>query len=572
MKQLTFIILALCLFTTHFAHSESTRIDDFALIDHQGGFHKLSQYGNRDAVVIFIQANGCELSHTALASLSDLEKSVSENSVQFLMLNASDTRDDIKIEAEQYQIPFPILVDEAQLVAESLSVKTSGEVLLIDPKTSQLIYHGPISGTISETMSTSSKAKANGNEINYLHDALVSHLAGQSAKLEAPAVKGKTIHYARLEQHRQKTPSYQNDIVPILQERCVACHQENGLAPWAMNSHQMIRGWAPMIRETVMTKRMPPGQIDTFNLEQFVDVHHITPEEQATLIHWIDAGAPNKGKNDPLAQLKPDTQTWRLGEPDLIVDVPAQEVPATGVVDYRYIPVELGLTENKWLRAYEFNVDQKPVLHHIIAFSEDKNNPGRKLLGGYGPGKEPRPLPDNTGVLLTPSTHFIMQIHYTTNGQATVDRSKLALYFSDEPPKYQFRNDNIVNFGFIIPPNEQDYATKAGITLKNDSYLYFFSPHMHFRGKRMDYTAVYPDGKEEWLINIPNYRFDWQMDYQLKEPKFLPAGTRIIAKGAFDNSEMNSFNPDPNQEVTWGEQTWQEMFIGFVGLADADGP
>lgn len=279
-----------------------------------------------------------------------------------------------------------------------------------------------------------------------------------------------------------------------------------------------------------------------------------------------------QGKNDPLTKISASDDTWALGKPDLIVDVPPQDVPATGVIEYRYIPVDIGLTENKWLRGYEFKVGAKSVLHHIIAFTEDSANPGpRQLMGGFGPGKEPRHLPDEAGFLLTPTTQFVMQIHYTTNGQATVDNTQLALYLSDEEPKYQFRNDQAVNFRFAIPPHAQDFPSSAELVLKKDALIYSFSPHMHFRGKRMDYTAIYPDGKKEWLINIPNYRFDWQMDYKLKEPKLLPAGTKIVANGAFDNSEMNAFNPDPSKEVRWGDQTWEEMFIGFVGMAYADG-
>ena len=568
MQKLTLLISFTCLLLPLQVFAESQRISDFALIDHQGGFHQLSQYANRDAVVIFVQANGDKASHTGIEQLKNLRTEFANNAVEFFLLNAmpGDNRDSVQIEATENAIDFPILMDDAQLVAELLGVTTTGEAFVINPKSKEIVYHGPISANAD------SNINSKGNEQSFLADSLRSLIAGQVATFNPPPVKGKKINYPQKQQHLTKTPSYQNDIVPILQERCIACHQEGGLAPWAMSSHQMIQGWAPMIRETVMTKRMPPGQIDNFNLDNFVDVHHITPQEQATLIHWIDAGAPMNGKSDPLTKFVADARTWQLGEPDLIVDVPPQDVPASGVVDYRYIPVELGLTENKWLRGYEFFIDQKPVLHHIIAFSEDSTNPGRRqLLGGYGPGKEPRFLPDNTGVLLTPTTRFVMQIHYTTNGRAAVDNSKLALYFSDKKPTYQFQNVNAVNFNFVIPPNEQDFPTKAAFTLKGDAYLYFFSPHMHFRGKRMDYTAVYPDGHEEWLINIPNYRFDWQMDYQLKEPKLLPAGTRIIANGAFDNSAMNAFNPDPSQSVKWGEQTWEEMFIGFVGIAYTNG-
>ena len=558
-KALGLFLIYSLLFTV-FAQAESASIGDFALLDHRGQFHQLSHYANRDAVVVFIQGNACPISRQASATLTTLQQSFAANKIEFLMLNANDARDSVIEEATEYGINFPILIDEAQLVAESMGAQTTGEVFVIDPKASRIVYRGPISASVD------------GKEMHYLEDVLSSLSTGQVANFNPPAVAGTQLRFPKRRQHQRTAPSYQNDIVPILQERCIACHQEDGLAPWAMNSHQMVRGWAPMIRETVMTKRMPPGQIDNVNLDRFKEVHHITPDEQATLVHWIDAGAPMQGDKDPLTSLITKAPEWTLGKPDLIVDVPAQDVPATGVIDYRYIPVDIGLTESKWVRAYEYSIGEKAVLHHIIAFTEDTAKPGaRQLMGGYGPGKPPTQLPEDAGFLLTPTTRFVMQIHYTTNGRAAVDNTKMALYFADETPKYHIRNDNAINPRFVIPPQVQDYPISATFNVPKDSYLYSFSPHMHFRGKRMDYTVVYPDGRSELLINIPNYRFDWQMDYKLKEPLFLPKDTKIVANGAFDNSEMNQFNPDPNQEVRWGDQTWEEMFIGFVGIAYAEG-
>lgn len=556
-------LVAVLLLAAGAAHAEpSSRVDDFALIDHDGGFHQLSRYGNRDAVLLYSQGNGDGVSDSAADFLASLQAKFADHAIEILMLNAKhdDTREAIRAEAKAKGIGFPILIDEAQLVAESLEIEATGEVLLIDPDEMEVFFRGPID---------------NGKAIR---KALAAMLNGRAIPRSVREIgsgegtAGVALNFPVREQHAAQTPSYEDDIAPLLQKRCVACHQEGGLAPWAMDSHLMVKGFALMMREVVMTKRMPPGQIDNFNLGEFQEVHHITPAEKAMLVHWIEAGAPWKGEDDPLVELAADQSEWRLGPPDLIVDIPAQEVPASGVVDYRYIPVALNLPENKWLRAYEFNVDQKPVLHHIIAFSADPERPrSRELIGGFGPGKAPAVLPENTGILLTPTTSFVMQIHYTPNGKATVDHTRMGLYFADDEPEFRFRNDQAVDFALSIPPNTEDAPTSASLTLKKDTYVHSFSPHMHYRGKRMDYSAVYPDGTTELLINIPNYRFDWQMDYYLKEPKLLPAGTQIQVNGGFDNSEMNPFNPDPTETVRWGEQSWEEMFIGFVGLVNADG-
>ena len=542
--------------------AEPARVDDFSLIDHQGRFHQLSRYAGREAVVIFSQANGDAVSRKGHAKLLAVQEEFAGHAVEILMLNAKhgDTREAIRAEAEANDFAFPILIDESQLVAESLGLRSTGEVLVIDPKGSDILYRGPIS------------AEAGGELQNYLAESLAAVIEGRSIELDAPEAAGVALQFPHRERHQAQPPSYAEDVAPILQRRCVSCHQQGGLAPWAMNSHEMVQGFSLMMREVLMTKRMPPGQIDNFNLGNFYDVHHITPQEESLLVHWIEAGAPRGGADDPLAEHVSTASEWRLGPPDLVVDIPPQEVPAAGVVDYLYIPVELNLTEDKWLRAYEFKVGDKEVLHHIIAFSSDSEAPmSRQLLGGYGPGKAPRVLPDKTGVLLTPTTRFVMQIHYTPNGKATVDHTQMGLYFMDETPELKFRNDQAVNFGFTIPPETEDSPATAQLALKKDAYVYSFSPHMHFRGKRMDYSALYPDGTKELLINVPNYRFDWQMDYYLKEPKLLPAGTKIVVDGGFDNSSTNPFNPDASKEVKWGDQSWEEMFIGFVGLANADG-
>ena len=560
MKTAKNLLIVLLLLLPFAGQAATQKIDDFALIDHNGRFHKLSKMANRDAIVLFIQGNGCAISRNASTSLTAVRDNFAEHNIEVFMLNANtkDSREAILAEAQAHNITLPILMDDTQLVAEALGATHTGEVYLIKPSTRELVYRGPIS----------TKDK------NYLQDAMASLVGGDSvaATKQVSATSGNKLQFPYRAQHANAVPSYQKDIAPILQERCVSCHQKDGLAPWAMNSYDMVRGWAPMIRETVITKRMPPGQIDNVTLDQFIDVHYITVDEQTKLVHWIDAGTPKQGKSDPLAEAIIDTPEWHFGKPDLIVDIPLQDVPATGTLDYRYIPVELNLPEDKWVRAYEFNVGQKAVLHHAIAYTANKENPNQRrgLLGGYGPGKPPTELPENVGFLLTPETSLLMELHYTTSGKAVQDHTRLAFYFADEPPAQHIRNDVAVNPRFVIPPNTQDFALSASMTVPQDAYLYSFSPHMHFRGSRMKYTAVFPDGKSEMLLNVPNYRFNWQMDYKLKERLFLPAGTKIIADGAFDNSVMNEFNPDPNAEVRWGEQSWQEMFIGFVGVAYAE--
>jgi len=325
---------------------------------------------------------------------------------------------------------------------------------------------------------------------------------------------------------------------------------------------------APVIRESIMTKRMPPGQIDNYYLHRFKSVNHLTTTEETFLIHWINAGTPKDDGEDPLSKpLKPIPE-WTLGKPDMILYVPRQEIPATGVLPYRHIPIDVELDEDKWIKGYEFKPSNRSVVHHIIASTLKKQGGGRRgtMLGAYVPGKEPITYHD-AGFLLGKDEDFIMEMHYTTNGKATSDSTQLGLYFHDSPPKRLVRVGTNMNTSFVIPPHAKDHKVSAKVEIKRDTYLYYVFPHMHYRGSRMDYTLKFPDGSSDKIISVPNYRFNWQMDYTLKEPIFLPAGTVIASDGAFDNSRMNKYNPDPDAEVRWGQQSWEEMFIGFFWTA-----
>ena len=553
-------------------------VGDFALLDHKGAFHQLSRYADQNAVVIFVQGNGCPISRVTVPTLAKIRDEFAGQGVQFLMLNANiqDDPDSIRKEAAEFSIDFPIMMDEAQLVAESLGVKRTCEVFLIDPAKKEIVFHGPVDDRADyETQRLVV-------EHNYLRDALTAMLAGEPVAMDVPESPGCLITFPTQTVDRDRRISYSEEIVPILKNRCVTCHQEGAIAPWAMNSYRQVRGWGSMMREVVMTKRMPPGQIDD-EIGEWLDVHDITPEEQSTLVHWLDAGAPRDGSEDALTQIAGLDAGWILGEPDLIVDIPPQEVPATGTLDYRYVTLPLNLTEAKYVRAYQFNIDHHAQVHHIttstVMLDQDTNtNPNdrsRSGFAGYAPGKPLGRYLDNVGYKVVPGMAIRASLHYTTNGKAIVDNSKIGLYFHDHVPTHEIYRWSASNNRFVIPPNTHDHPIRGERTVREDSYLYNLQPHMHFRGKRVLYTAYYPDGTVEKLLNVPNYQFNWQMIYTPKEPIFLPKGTKIVAEGAFDNSAMNLANPDPSQEIRYGPQSWDEMFIahmqiGKVAETDSD--
>ncbi len=570
MKQIL-LLLSVLLLALQLQASE-VRVGDFGLIDHRGDFHQLSRYADRKALVLYVYSNDCEIAQLAAPLLSELQAEYEEQSISFLMLNANpaDSRESVRAALEQYHVDMPVLMDVTQLVAESLDISRTGEVLVLDPRRMQLLYRGAISDRLSEA--------APADKRYYLKEVLAAIAADQPVIANGPASRGSALSMTRVQESRERAISYVDDVVPILEERCVSCHRDNGVAPWAMSSHQMVQGWSAMMRETLMTRRMPPGQIDYLDVDRFVDVHHITDEELMTLVHWIDSGAQHSGGEDPLASIPPRESVWALGEPDLIIDLPAQEIPASGIVDYKYVPVNIGLQEDKWVGAYEFDIGDKSVLHHVVAYTQDRQQQkqnssrggSRTNFGGYAPGREHMVFDENSGVLLQKDMRFMIQFHYTTTGRAVVDKTRLGLYFRDTPPARSLSRTAVMNGDFVVPPGESDYPVTATARLPNDVYLYGFAPHMHYRGKRISFTAQYPDGRTMNLLSIPNFQHNWQMNYRLREPLFLPAGTVIVADGGFDNSSLNPLNPDPSQEVRWGDQVWDEMFIAWMRVSELE--
>jgi len=536
------------------------RVGDFALLDHTGRFHQLSYLSDHQAVVLVVHANGSEAISSHLERLKALRDKHATRQVAFLMLNpmAADHRDSIAADAAAAKIDFPVLYDETQLVAESLQVARVGEVLVIDPRNMTLAHRG-----------STAQLEATDAAINAL-------LQGHDLPSPAATADGQKVVYAAAKQHAAQVPSYSQDIAPILEQHCVQCHHDGGIGPWSMNSHAMVQGWSAMMREVLMTQRMPPGQVDTHVGRELLQVAGLSPAEMQKMVHWIDAGAPADGQPDPLQGLTFADTKFSFGEPDLIYKIPAQEIPATGVIDYRYVPVELNLDRDVWVRAMEFIPGDAEVLHHVIAYVSspaDKTVRGRatgaaqgESVGGFAPGRPGDEFRDNSGRLIRKGSNLLLQMHYTTSGKATVDETEIGIYIYDEPPTYVMSGGVAGQRRFLVPPHEKEYQLEGVQEIERDAYLYDLMPHMHYRGKYMSYTAEYPDGTEELLLSVPKYNFNWQFNYPLKEPVFLPAGTRLVARGAMDNSAQNPANPDPSRPVHFGLQTKHEMFFGFTTL------
>ena len=550
------LLLALLLLPTLILAAD--RVGDFSLLDQNGYFHQMSWYDDNKAIVLLVQATGDIGVQNVLADFDSLNSSFDAQGIEFFMINplGLKDRDAVKAEMVALNIDVPVLMDDARLISEALDIDKIGEVIVYDPKSFSVLFRGPLGAELTT--------------------ALTDIVADRDLQTTQVASTGTPVNYPIKTAHLQQVPSYEKEIGPIIAQNCAACHREGGIAPFALDSHTMVMGWSQMIREVLMTKRMPPGQIDS-HIGDFINDMVLVDEDAQKIVHWIEAGSPKDGITDPLTALVwPETE-WAFGEPDYIVEIPEQSIPATGILDYYNVMVELDLEEDRWVRASQYIPGDRTVLHHtlhsLVAPGETR---GGSLLGGepdrpdiapYIPGQAPRMEPPNTGGLLKAGTRIAMQMHYTTTGKESVDASRIGIWFYPKGfiPEERMTGQCACHFTptwVNIPPLDPDYEMTQSFTIEKDAKLFAFTPHMHFRGKRMRFSAEYPDGTSEELINIANYNYNWQLAYTYKEPKAVPAGTVITATGAFDNSEQNQMNPDANRSVPWGLQSWDEMFFG----------
>jgi hypothetical protein len=441
------------------------------------------------------------------------------------------------------------------LVSETLSLTKAGEVVILDPERLTLLYRGSLGASVASTLS--------------------SEIAGTLDTTLIEAAGGCDLVYPAKEQHANVVPDYASEVAPIIGEQCATCHREGGIGPFAMDSHLMLQGWSPMIREVLLTKRMPPTQVDPA-IGHFNNARYMSDADMQTLVHWIDAGAPRGASAvDPLTEIEmPNWKEWALGEPDYIVKAPKMEIPATGVMDYIDIDVELPFTEDKWVKAVQFIPGDESVLHHLLSYvtAPKENFDGgeantasiaRRFLEGYAPGKvEAMTFREDTGVLIPEGHKLSMQFHFTTNGKATTDETILGLYMYDEPPKHENFTRSVAS-QFKIPAFDQNHESAAQYVFQEDVMVTGLRPHMHFRGKDMKFSMENVDGSMTDLLSVPNYSYAWQPTYELADPVMVSAGTKVHVTGTFDNSEYNPANPDPSQELTFGLQSWDEMFIGY---------
>jgi hypothetical protein len=493
-------------------------------------------------------------------------------------------RDTIRKETLQYVFGVPplppVLRDERQLVSRYFGVTRTCDAVLIETEKSTVLYRGAIDDQFAEGARRPQPTK------QFLREAINDSLAGRAVGTPTSKVHGCVITYGDLPQGKEVT--YTRDVAPLLRNRCVSCHAPGQIGPFAMSGYEKVKGWSGMIREVVLDRRMPPWHADP-HFGKFSNDRSLTAAESNALVQWVADGCPRGEGQDPLVapgedadtraaeaavkDAEPSPPAWELGEPDYVVRIPEQEVPATGAVDYRYIDSDFVAPCDLWLRSAITRPGNPKVVHHIIVrqkYPAGYQGPKSEsfLFTTWVPGLGQGECPPGTGLFVPKGATFNFEVHYTPDGRPHTDRSEVGLYVAKERPTMQLEVRAAHTRELTIPPGDANAQHTATYFFQHDAILYGVSPHMHLRGSWFKFELMTPDGKRRTLLSVPSYDFNWQTSYRLAEPLRVPAGSWMLCTGAFDNSATNPHNPDASKRVTWGPQTYNEMFMGFMDLAD----
>jgi peroxiredoxin len=544
------------------------QVDDFELNDFRGNAVALSDYKEAKVVVLVVLGTECPLAKLYGSRLQELNTRFGSE-VVFIGLNANtqDSVTEIAAYARRHKIAFPILKDLGNKIVDVLGAVRTPEVFVLDSQW-RIRYQGRIDDQYAPGVIRDSAKR------EFLADAVIALLAGRNPRKSYVEPVGCRIGRVQTPIANSKV-TYSNQISRILQKRCVNCHRDGEIAPFTLIDYDEVVGWAEMIAEVIEEQRMPPWHATQDHLE-FMNDRTMSDEEKELIYSWVANGAPEGDPRMLPPPLSFPVTDWDLPEkPDAVFKI--QETPfkvkAQGEVKYQWFTVTPGFSEDKWIRAVEIIPGNRAVVHHILAFiqlsGQTQLRGAKGYLAGYVPGLRADGFPAGMAKRMPVGAKLVFQIHYTPVGIEQLDQSKIGFVFmKDVDVKQEIVTTSAVNARFLIPAGESHHkVTALSEKMSGTVTLIGMSPHMHLRGKSFRYDVRLPNGETETLLDIPAYDFNWQTLYRLATPKRLPAGAQILCIAHFDNSEANLNNPDPTVDVRWGDQTWEEMMIGYFDIA-----
>lgn len=563
------LLICAAVFGAAVSRADEASISDFTLANHRGTEWSLSDVADSKLVVIAFLGTECPLAKLYGPRLTELQTEYEGRGVAFVGINANtqDSLTEIAAYVARHKISFPMLKDVGNRVADLFAAERTPEVFLLD-ENRNIRYRGRID---DQYLVGLSRDKVRRRDLALAIDELLNQ-----KDVSVPQTEPIGCHIGRV----QKTAAsgdvtYTNQISRILNKRCVECHRPGEIAPFALTRYEDVIGWEDTILEVIADSRMPPWFASAKH-GTFSNDARLTDEEKNLLRTWVNNGMP-EGDKSMLPEPPKFVAGWRIPEPDQVIYVCDKpfNVPAQGIVDYQYFPVDPGWTEDKFVCVAEARPDNVAIVHHIIAYlippgSDVRNPQDRRMLVGYAPGADPNVLGEGIAIHIPAGSKILFEVHYTPNGTEQTDRSYIGLKFMKrDDVKKKLRGGAAMNVKFEIPAGAKNHSVEADYHSRRDELLLEMTPHMHLRGKSFRYEAIYPDGTQEVLLDVPHYDFNWQLSYVLAEPKLLPKGTRIHCTAGFDNSTSNLVNPNPDAPVRWGDQSWEEMMIGFFNVVDA---
>jgi thiol-disulfide isomerase/thioredoxin len=546
------------------------KIENFKAQDFRGAAFDLSQWADRDLVVVAFVGTECPLAKLYGPRLAELAGKYEPKKVEFVAIdsNAKDTLAEMGQFARTSKIEFPFLKDQSNVVADLFGAVRTPEVFVLD-KQRVIRYSGRVDDQFGIGYSRGEPKRKD------LALALDELLAGK--EVGTPVTQATGCRIARVQRGTPRGEiTYAKDIATIVQKHCVACHRAGEIGPFTLTSHADVVNWSATIREVIEEQRMPPWHANA-ETKEFLNDRRLPDRDKKLLFDWIDNGMP-EGNSKDLPEPAKFVEGWEIPKPDLVLEMSKPyQVPAAGTVEYQYFPVDQTFDEDKWIVAAEARPGNRAVVHHLILFYLPPGFKGRvpeaslvNSVATFAPGMPAWQARPGMAKRIPAGAKLYFQVHYTPNGAEAVDLSRAGLVFTDRKEvERQLKTDAVVNFRLQIPPKADNVRFEAAHRFGRDMRLVSLLPHMHLRGKAFRIEAVDPQGTRKLLLDVPRYDFNWQNNYVFAEPLKMTEGTTLQCTAWYDNSENNPANPDPTKTVGWGDQTWEEMLVAqFEAVLD----
>ncbi|MCA9229894.1 MAG: redoxin family protein [Planctomycetales bacterium] len=537
------------------------KVADFSFVDLRYLPRKLDEFGDKKAYVIAFTNLDCPIAKRFMPRLKALDEQYREQGVQFLSLNVGPSESIVEVatQALQADIAFPFCKDFSGEAARALGATRTPEVVVLDAE-QRLAYRGRIDGSVRFAGVSPKQSRAD------LQEAIEDVLAGREVRVKETTVDGCLITFPQENKTPDREVTFSEHIAPLLQEHCQSCHRPGTEAPFSLLTYDDAAAHAEMVGEVVLQQRMPPWFAHD-EVGEIINHRSLDDEQRQLFADWVAAGTPEGDPAKLPAPLELPDVDWQIGKPDLLITMAGeQQIPAEGYIPYRYATLPYVFFRDTWVQQIEIHPGNRDVVHHcnMAYVTLENGKPTEHFITGFVPGGTAMILDEGTAFKIPAGAVLILQLHYVTAGMETTDQTSVGFIYPKGIVNKQIRHMQVKNQSFAIPPGAPHHKVVAERTLEKDSTGLGMFSHMHLRGKDMTFLAHYPDGKQETLLIVPNYSFDWQLAYRWeKDQKKFPQGTRIECIAHYDNTDFNPYNPDSTVTVHDGPQTYHEMMYGF---------